>query len=101
MKSTLITFVIVLFHLGLCFEQAQYKGIVKFRFTEEYEAHTVGYYGEGGDKPAFDPVPDNLNRDSIKLVISRELDKYPISVLKKSRLGEIVICDGAYFNDLE
>ncbi|KXK25625.1 MAG: hypothetical protein UZ12_BCD005001606 [Bacteroidetes bacterium OLB12] len=81
--------------------QTAYKQLIEFRFLDKVEAHYVGNLSIVGKshQPAFDPVDENYNRDSIIQIINHELDKYPIDVLKLSQLVEIVICDGVYFND--
>lgn len=90
-----------LFGFGHLMAQDQlYKGKINIRILREVEAHWVGYGRRDRDQPAFDPVPSNSNTDSIVAVISKELDKYPLAVLiTKAELGEIVLCDGVYFND--
>lgn len=88
--------------------QNPYKNLIKIRFVEDYESYYTGDIRTEIDttsieryqhKPAFDPIPENYNQDSLIQIINQELNKYPIETLKLSRLVEIVICDGAYFND--
>lgn len=93
----------------ITFAQGTYKNLIKIRFVDDYESHYSGdIRGRETDttsierydhKPAFDPIPQDYNKDSIFQIISKELDKYPLEVIKLSRLVEIVICDGVYFND--
>lgn len=95
----ILTPIILTGAINLTWGQAIYNDLVKIRFVQEYESHAVGYLDPGSEKPAFDPVPSNYNRDSIITIIKKELDKYPIEVIRKADLRELVICDGVYFND--
>jgi hypothetical protein len=80
--------------------QTKYKNLVSIRFLDDTEAHSVGYGKDKRERPVFDPVPHGYNKDSLQRIIYKELDKYPLSVLQnKVRLGEIVLCDGVWFND--
>lgn len=81
--------------------QVVYKELIKFRFLDKVEAHYVGNLMTTSNpaQPAFDPVDEKYNKDSIIQIISKELDKYPFDVLRLSQLVEIIICDGVYFND--
>jgi hypothetical protein len=101
---------LILFGLISQFTVAQnpYKNLITIRFVEDYESHYTGDIRTEIDttsidrythKPVFDPMMENYNQDSLVQIINQELNKYPIEVLKLSRLVEVVICDGAYFND--
>jgi hypothetical protein len=67
---------------------------VAIQFLGESTAASAGFYGHS--EYVFTRFPVGKSQDSIRRVINKELLKYPKAVLKKARLGRIVVVDEAY-----
>ena len=67
---------------------------VSIHFLGEEKAVRTGYYGNSDYVLTRFPAPKS--QDSIRKVINKELLKYPKAVLKKTRLGKIIVVDEAY-----
>jgi hypothetical protein len=67
---------------------------VAIQFLGEEAAVSAGLYGQS--EYVLTRFPAVKSQDSIRRVINKELSKYPKAVLKKARLGKIVVVDEAY-----
>jgi hypothetical protein len=67
---------------------------VAIQFLGDATAANAGFYGHS--EYVFTRFPMGKSQDSIRRVINKELSKYPKGVLKKARLGRIVVVDEAY-----
>ena len=67
---------------------------VAIQFLGEEAAVSAGLYGQS--EYVLTRFPAVKSQDSIRRVINKELLKYPKAVLKKARLGKIVVVDEAY-----
>jgi hypothetical protein len=67
---------------------------VTIQFLGDASAVTAGYYGHS--EYVLTRFPAGKSQDSIRSVINQELSKYPKAVLKRARLGKIVVVDEAY-----
>ena len=67
---------------------------VAIQFLGESTAASAGFYGHS--EYVFTRFPIGKSQDSIRRVINKELLKYPKAVLKKARLGSVVVVDEAY-----
>jgi len=67
---------------------------VAIHFLGEEKAVRTGYYGNSDY--VLTRFPAAQSQDSIRKIINKELLKYPKSVLKKAKLGKIIVVDEAY-----
>src|SRR6187455_239045 len=67
---------------------------VTIQFLGEEAAVSAGFYGHSAY--VLTRFPAAKSQDSIRKVINKELSKYPKDVLKKARLGKILVVDEAY-----
>lgn len=67
---------------------------VTIQFLGEEAAVSAGFYGHS--EYVLTRFPAVKSQDSIRRIIDTELSKYPKAVLKKARLGKIVVVDEAY-----
>ena len=67
---------------------------VAIQFLGDEAAVSAGLYGTS--EYVLTRFPAVKSQDSIRKVINKELSKYPKAVLKKARLGKIVVVDEAY-----
>ena len=67
---------------------------VAIQFLGDATATNAGYYGHA--EYVFTRFPSGKSQDSVRKVINKELLKYPKGVLKKARLGRIVVVDEAF-----
>ncbi len=67
---------------------------VTIQFLGEEAAVSAGFYGHS--EYVLTRFPAAKSQDSIRKVINKELSKYPKAVLKKARLGKILVVDEAY-----
>ncbi|HEX6225226.1 MAG TPA: hypothetical protein VFZ52_12485 [Chryseolinea sp.] len=67
---------------------------VGIQFLGDEAAVSAGFYGHS--EYVLTRFPAVKSQDSIRRVINKELSKYPKAVLKKARLGKIVVVDEAY-----
>ena len=70
------------------------QGHVAIQFLGNEAAVSAGYYGDS--EYVLTRFPTAKTQDSIRGVIHQELSKYPEAVLKKARLGKIVVVDEAF-----
>jgi len=70
------------------------QGNVAIQFLGEEAAVRAGFYGDS--EYVLTRFPAVKSQDSIRRVINTELSKYPKAVLKKARLGKILVVDEAY-----
>jgi hypothetical protein len=65
---------------------------IEIKFLKEYTIHAAGPYGEV--KYLLTALPSTANKDSLRAIIKKELQKYPLGVLtKKARLKTILVVD--------
>jgi hypothetical protein len=67
---------------------------VAIHFLGEEKAVRTGYYGNS--EYVLTRFPAVKSQDSLRKIINKELLKYPKAVLKKAKLGKIIVVDEAY-----
>jgi hypothetical protein len=86
--------VLLIFLVGIHSVTAFAQNDVAIHFLGEEKAVKTGYYGNSDY--VLTRFPSVKSQDSIRRVINKELLKYPKAVLKKARLGKIIVVDEAY-----
>ena len=86
--------ILLIFFVPILIVTAFAQNDVAIHFLGEEKAVRTGYYGNS--EYVLTRFPAVKSQDSLRKIINKELLKYPKAVLKKARLGKIIVVDEAY-----